>query len=194
MPRPNQIVEQRRALLPLVAKAFSDLGYRRATTAEIARYCAVRENILYRLWKDKKAMFIASIHYVYDLAVETWTKEATRSGAGFSVTDVLEYEAKHLGEFGHFRMLFAGLGETNDPEIRTALAEIYREFFKFIRKRIAENRREGDLAVRVDAAVASWALIGIGTVSTLGKELDLMSPRTRKRLLKETGALLVDGA
>ena len=49
MPRPSKADERRRELLPLVAEAFSELGYRRATTAELAARCGVQENILYRL-------------------------------------------------------------------------------------------------------------------------------------------------
>ena len=63
MPRPSQSNEKRRQLLPVVARTFAELGYRRVTTAELAKRCNVRENILYRLWPDKKAMFVAAIDY-----------------------------------------------------------------------------------------------------------------------------------
>lgn len=56
MPRTDRQAAQQGELLPLLAQAFSDLGYRRATTASIARRCEVRENILYRRWNDKAAM------------------------------------------------------------------------------------------------------------------------------------------
>ena len=56
MPRVSRLAEKRRELLPIVARAFADLGYRRTTTAALAGSCGVQENILYRLWPDKKAM------------------------------------------------------------------------------------------------------------------------------------------
>jgi AcrR family transcriptional regulator len=59
-------------MLPLVARAFADLGYRRATTAALAKRCGVRENVLYRAWPDKKAMFIASIEFVWQLSMDIW--------------------------------------------------------------------------------------------------------------------------
>ncbi len=71
MARPNQADSRRKELMPIVTGAFSELGYRRTTTAELAKRCGVRENILYRLWPDKKAMFVASIEYVYKLSAET---------------------------------------------------------------------------------------------------------------------------
>ena len=67
MPRPNRTAERRRELIPVIARAFTELGYRRSTTAELARRCEVQENILYRLWPDKRAMFIAAIeHMAFD--------------------------------------------------------------------------------------------------------------------------------
>jgi AcrR family transcriptional regulator len=74
MPRPSQISRKRQELLPIVARAFAELGYRRATTAELARRCGVPQNILYRIWPDKKAMFIAAIDYVYELSAATWQR------------------------------------------------------------------------------------------------------------------------
>ena len=48
--------ERRAEFIPILANAFAELGYRRATTAELARRCDVQENILYRLWPDKRSM------------------------------------------------------------------------------------------------------------------------------------------
>ena len=72
MARINRSQERRETLLPRLARAFAELGYRRTTTAELARRCRTRETTLYRLWPDKKAMFIAAIRYVYDLFESTW--------------------------------------------------------------------------------------------------------------------------
>lgn len=44
MPRPSRLPEKRRELLPTVARAFAELGYRRATTAELARRCGVPDH------------------------------------------------------------------------------------------------------------------------------------------------------
>jgi len=96
MARPSRIAEKRRELLPIVARAFSELGYRRATTAELARRCGVRENILYRIWADKKAMFIEAISYVYELAAGIWIAQARKSPPGSEVAALLDYESATL--------------------------------------------------------------------------------------------------
>ncbi len=189
MGRPSRIEEQRRNLLPVVARAFNDLGYRGATTAEIARRCGVRENILYRLWKDKKAMFIASIDHVYERTVSTWMQLGSRRG-GFSPTAVLEHESEHLGEFGNHRIIFSGLGETDDPDIRAALSRMYRRFQAFIAERMPPGAR-GPRS-RADADISAWAMIGLGTVFTIGRELGILSPAARKRLLASMGKRLLE--
>lgn len=193
MSRPSQIEEKRKELLPIVAQAFSELGYRRATIAEIAYRCDVQENILYRLWQDKKAIFIAAIHHVYDSTIQVWTEQASRKSHSFSITDVLEYESDHLGEFGHYRILFTALGETDDQEIGEALTKAYRGFYNFIRDKLEEQSEKSPGSGSGDPAIAAWALMGLGTISTIGRELELMSPRVRKRLLKEGGKWLVGG-
>jgi AcrR family transcriptional regulator len=163
MPRPDRSDERRRELLPVVTAAFAELGYRRTSTAELAERCGVRVNILYRLWPDKKAMFVAAIQHVFECSLETWQLLVEDlDDPADAASELLRYEAKHLGEHGLYRILFAGLGETDDPEIKAALAETYGRFLAFIRTHVAAHRgvtsRGG--GAPVDRAV--WAILGLG--------------------------------
>jgi len=180
-------------MIPKIAQAFSELGYRRATTAELAKRCAVRENILYRHWRDKKAMFIASIDYVYQQAAEVWRQLL---GACDETADtaeqLLNHEAKHYGETGMHRIILAGLSETDDPEIREALRRMYARFHSFIRGQIVAHRG-GDGAAAPDATTAAWAIVALGNVSGIGRELGLLSAQARRRLMIGAGRLLLEG-
>lgn len=191
MGRPSRVQEQRRTLLPTVAKAFADLGYHRATTALIARRCGVRENILYRLWRDKKDMFLASLRYVYDLSMETWTA-AGRRRPGAALLAGLDYESEHIGEFGNYRVLFAALTEAADPDIRAALRRIYRDMHRFLSARVRELRGPSHRSPE-DIDLAAWGLISLGTYSTIIRELDLAPRRTRSGLLAVLGRKLAGG-
>ena len=175
MGRPDGSAERRRRMLPELCLAFQDLGYHRATTASIARRLGVRENVLYRLWPDKKAMFLAALRHVRDLALATWTE---RGGTPFSLLRALDYEAGHVGRFGNYRILFAALSEPDDHEIRSAVREVYRDFHAFIARRAGRGE---------NAALIAWGLIGLGTASTLARELGLASPRRRGALLRRVG-------
>jgi len=194
MARPNQTDQKRKELLPIVAQAFAELGYRRATTAELARRCKVRENILYRLWSDKKAMFIASIGYVYEQAAQAW-QDVLREEEGDTpaAERLLKHEAEHYGESGLHRIIHAGLSETDDPEVRAALRNMYERFQRFIRRQVVEHRDGQSQGTHPDATVSAWAIVGLGNVANISRELGLLTDRQRKRLMADAGRLLLDG-
>lgn len=181
MARPSRLPEQRRELLPVLAKAFTELGYRRATTAALARACGVRENILYRHWPDKVGMFCAALDHVGTRALAVWQEAAAGDGA----RGVLRHEAEHLGEFGAYRILFAALSETDEPEIRRAVKRVYRSFYKLLSTEIEA------VAEPEDAEMLTWAVIGLGTVATITQELGLLSRAARRQLILQVGAQLL---
>jgi len=190
MPRPDRSAERRAELLPIVAAAFAELGYRRTSTADLAQRCDVRVNILYRLWPDKRAMFVDSIRHVFEGSLATWEKRlASIDDPADGLAQLLRYEGRHLGEHGLYRILFAALGETDDPDIHAALVDTYGRFVRFIRVQVAASRGLGPKAGGQGVELAAWAIVGLGTVANIGRELGLLSPRQRERLLTEVGAL-----
>jgi hypothetical protein len=92
-----------------------------------------------------------------------------------------------------YRIVFAGLSETDDPEIRETLQKMYSRFQVFIRKQIQTHRTpyEGDSCPPAD--LAAWALIGLGTVANIGRELGLLTDARRKRLIQSVGKHLLEG-
>ncbi|MCP3861480.1 MAG: TetR/AcrR family transcriptional regulator, partial [Phycisphaeraceae bacterium] len=136
MARASKLKARRDEFTPIIATAFAELGYRRATTAELARRCGVQETILYRIWPDKKAMFLAVIEFVYDASRETWGRILAEADQARGARTILEYEADHHGEFGLYRIVFAGLSEVDEPEIRKTLKKMYSRFHRFVRDQI----------------------------------------------------------
>ena len=194
MPRPDRRRERRQELLPILAAAFAEMGYRRATTAALASRCSVQETVLYRLWPDKKKMFLAAIDHVFQRSVAVWAGLLRDEGPdGTAAEKILAHEVEHHGEFGLYRILFAGLGETDDPQIEDHLRRTYGAFQRFVRDRIEEHRRRRRGTSVPDAELAAWALLGLGTIANIGRELELFSARSRKRLLSEAGRLLLEG-
>jgi AcrR family transcriptional regulator len=153
----------------------------------------VRENVLYRLWPDKKAMFLASIRYVYDHSVEIWMKLLADRGRRASPAErLLDYEAVHHGEFGLYRIVFAGLSETDDADIRSALHDMYARFAGFLEQRIREHRAEGR-GTALPADLTAWAVVGLGTVADICRELRRGDAALRRRLLADAGRVLLHG-
>lgn len=194
MPRRNNSSQRRKQLVPFLAETFAELGYRRTTTAELARRCRVRENILYRLWPDKKQMFLAAIDHVFKNSIETWESLLNHKKSGDTTAErILKYESKHHGEFGLYRIVFAGLSETDDPEIRDMLHQMYTRFHRFIRQQITAHHEEEEKGPHPAADLSAWALVGLGTMANIGRELGLLSERRRVKLFNEIGRLLLSG-
>jgi len=78
--------------------------------------------VLYRLWPDKKAMFVAVLERVYDASLRSWEKLLSPTDERSAAERLLAYEATHHGEFGFYRLIFAGLSETDDPQIWSGCA------------------------------------------------------------------------
>ncbi len=195
MPRPNLSSGKRREFLPILARAFAELSYRRTTTAELGRRCGVRENVLYRLWPDKKAMFIAAIDYVFDLSARTWGGIlADCSSPAEGARKLLDYEARHHGEFGHYRIVFAGLSETDDPEIRAALRRMFGRFHRFLANQIETGRGRSARKSKTDPSMIAWAMLGLGTAANISRELGLLTDTQRRRLIGQMGQLMLDNS
>lgn len=181
MSRPSQIDEQRKRLLPIVCLTFRDLGYRRTTTAELARRCEVRENILYRLWPDKKTMFLATIDDIFQSRAEKWEHLlAGISDPGRRVEHLIAYETQHQSEFGFYRVIFTALSETDDDEMRETLVRMYRQFHKLVVQQITKGRDGQHTGLA--ASDSAWGLIGLATISNIIVELNLLGPRQRQQM------------
>ena len=194
MPRPNRSAERRNELLPVLAEAFARIGYRKATTAELARRCGVQETVLYRLWDDKKAMFLASIDHVFERSLAIWEALlAARDSEGTGAERILAHEATHHGEFGLYRVLFTGLDEVDDAAVRAHLRDTYRRFHRYLRDRIVEHRASRAIEGGVDPEAAAWAMLGLGTISSIGREVGMLSSSARRTLLSNVGRALLEG-
>ena len=143
--------------------------------------------MLYRLWPDKKAMFVAVLDHVYDTSLAAWEKLLTATDERSAAERLLAYEATHHGEHGFHRLVFAGLSETDDPGIRDALAQLYVRYHEFIVRRLVEHRGGRDAGM----AASAWALIGLGTMTSIGRELGLLSAASRQRLWQDIGPVLL---
>jgi hypothetical protein len=133
-------------------------------------------------------MFIAAIEHVYDASAAVWEKLLAGDRKQTSAERLVRYEATHHGEEGLYRIVFAGLSETDDPEIRAALGRMYVRYHEFVVRRLAEHGADRKKPRR---ELAAWALIGMGTIGSIGRELGLIGPGERRNLWDEVGTLLL---
>jgi AcrR family transcriptional regulator len=182
-------MSKKETLLPTLVSAFAEMGYRRATTAALAKRCEVQETILYRIWADKKAMFVDAIDYVAENTLRIY-REVLKSApdATNPVGVLVNYEATHLGEFRNYRIVFSALPECNDPEVRQALQRMYHRIHVFIVEIMARSVPKS----AVNIANMSWGIIGLGTIITIMNELNIMNAAEREQVFKQVAALMID--
>jgi len=177
--------------LPLLAGAFSELGYRRATTAELAVRCDVQETILYRLWDDKKAMFMAAIDYLFKFRLGRVREVLDKVPPGEDALSALtEDVANSLGKMGLYRIIFAALGELQDAEIRQALRELYQHNHRLVVKLLAD-RQDGRTPVHLKDQDTAWGVLGMVTMMNIVIELELLGPRQRKTAFTQVAKALL---
>ena len=192
MPRPNRQEDRRAELTPELARVFAELGYRRSTTALLAERLGVAENALYRLWPDKRAMFCAALDHVYSVSEAAWSTLLESDGDGRSAAArILEFEARHHGELGLYRIVFAGLSETDDAKIRAGLVRLYRRFQRFVAGALEEATDDARPPGAPSIDALAWAFLGLGTVASIGRELGLLGRSQRAELLGDVGGLLL---
>lgn len=183
-------------MLPLMARAFAELGYRRATTAALAKRCGVRENVLYRAWPSKKAMFLASIEHVWEKSMEIWQgliAESAKRGAD-AARLILNYESTHHGETGLYKIIFAGLAEAHDRQIAAALRRMYCGFHEFIAAQVQALRQDSPSSNSPSGPsdeLRAWGILGVATVVNIDRELKLLKPRDRAVLFTQLSRLLI---
>lgn len=192
MARPSLAHQRREDLLPVIASTFGKMGYRRTTTAGLARACRVQETQLYRLWPSKKAMFLAVLNDLYKLETDGWKRLLAEGDVDRGVASILSTEARTRGESALHRITLSALSESDDPEITDAVVRMYKQFHQFIRDILQRYhaRAPVDDADPLDPSLAAWALIGLGTITNIGRAFNLFSRPTQKKLILAAGSKL----
>lgn len=194
MARPNKSEERRRKLLPLLAEAFSELGYHRSTTAELAAKCDVQEVVLYRLWPNKNSMFVAAIEFLFDRRMEKWqatlaepSKDSTRAAR------LIELTSQNLGEQPLYRIVFAALSETDDAEIKNVLRRLYQKYHERVAMEVTRHRKQAKVQNTANDDDTAWALIGLVAFMNIVLDLNLMKVTNQRRFFTTIASWLLNG-
>ncbi len=156
--------ERRKQLLDCALVLFSEQGYARATTAQLAKAAGVTEPIIYRHFPSKKALFIALIERTGDETLSRW--KADLAGAG----DPAERLHRLIGDnpmvtprgLSGYRVFLQAITETGDEEIREALNRHIEKLHTFMCRELAEAQDKHRVTSRYSAEVLAWLLINIG--------------------------------
>ncbi|MEM1444971.1 MAG: TetR/AcrR family transcriptional regulator [Planctomycetota bacterium] len=187
--------DQRRIdLLPVLARVFADHGYAGTTTAKLAAATELRENQLYRLWPSKKAMFLAVLEDIAEQQTRWWEEHFEdpryRADPAAAARAVLDDEGKQRGSTGLHRLIFAGLSEASDPDVRAALQAMYARLHAYIQRVVKQQKTTDPDACLASPALCAWSLVALGSFANIARELDLFPVATQRRLFNQLGGAL----
>lgn len=162
---PRRSAQQRRRLILQSAQAvFAASNYAKVGTADLAKAAGISEPALYRYFRSKKDLFIATLKDSGARLLEIWERLA------MEVVNPLDIIwAIGLGYYDHLRsrspvmkLLFQAISEADDPDIRRALHENFAAFIRFLSENIEEGKRRGLIRQEVNTNVAAWQFMAMG--------------------------------
>jgi len=189
----------RSELVPVLVDVFAERGYRKATTAYLAERCGIQEVELYRAWPSKRDMFLAAIDRVFEAVRAEWSQVIEQvdgdndAASQTAAQRLLSHQSLSHGDRGFYRIIFAGLSELDDPEIRRALRRLYSRFHGYVVEQVTAHREDkGQASDEQSARRDAWALVGLAAVCDIGRSLGMLGRDERRNLLADVGAQLLE--
>ncbi len=156
--------ERREQLLDRAAELFSERGYARATTSELAKAAGVTEPIIYRHFKSKRDLYVALIERTGRETLAQW--EADLDGAA----DPADRLRRLLGDNpmvsakgkGPYRVFLQSISEVDDESIHAAVSEHIASVHAFIAREISAAQEARQVTDKFSADVIAWMLLHMG--------------------------------
>lgn len=155
--------KRREQLLDCAAEVFSEFGYARATTSQLARAAGVTEPIIYRHFKSKRDLFVALIRRTGDDTIVQWEEDLADAKNHAERLRMLLADNPMVDPRGApaYRVIIQAMTEVEDEMIHAAVAEHMGRLHAFLTEEVSKGQHEGIVVTRVSADVIGWMLIDI---------------------------------
>ena len=156
--------QRREQLLDRALTLFSEHGYARATTAQLAKAAGVTEPIIYRHFASKKDLFIALIRRTGERTLALWEKDLTNAPDPAERLRLLIEDNPMVSEDGkeEYRVFLQAITEVDDPQIREALRDHIVGLHSFLTRELRTAQSEQKVGPRFTPELIAWLLINIG--------------------------------
>jgi AcrR family transcriptional regulator len=119
--------DRKRLLLTHAKEQFLTIGFHATTIEKIAQAAGVSEPVLYRLFDDKKTLFLEVLREIRESTLQRWQTEMAKQSAPLQKLQVLaaDYLGSSRDHASEFRVLHRSLVETQDAEVTGFLRTFY---------------------------------------------------------------------
>lgn len=168
--------DRRDEILRSATEVFGRLGFRSATTSELARAAGVSEALLYQHFPSKQSLLVACIerlgNEIYDglQILLSSDEDPTRTFADLARR--LERIVVRRPEI--HRLGFVILAELEEPEIRDATRAMVERNVDLLARAISRGQKRGSIRRDQDPDQIAWLLVGLYQLFGLLQRLDLL--------------------
>lgn len=178
-PRPSKrlpAAERRLQLLQTASKLFSELGYARTTTSQLAQAAGVTEPIIYRHFASKRDLFVALVEQTGQRTLEIWNESLATAKNPADRLEILlgKNPMVALGdeEASAYRVILQSITEVDDEVIHKAVDEHFHAMHAFLVPEVEAAQEAGEVRKRFPAEMIAWMLIdlalGYGVLQAMG--------------------------
>jgi AcrR family transcriptional regulator len=159
--------ERREEILAVALERFAEGGYHGTSTEAIARDAGISQPYLFRLFRTKKALFLACSDRACEKVIAAFQGAAERAAPGHELEDMGHAYVNELLPDRHaLLMLMQGYAAVADPEIQEHVRDGYGEVVEEV------GRLSGASPDEVWSIFAHVMLLNIITALDLGKIAD----------------------
>lgn len=182
----TQAVEQQ--YLPLIARAFAEIGYETITMRQLARACDLDITQLSEYWPDKPSMFVAALEYAYEATETTWSLLLQPNPPIEAAERLLGIAAQMGSEFSVAKMFDTGLGASDEPKIRATLRRMNRRLARFLAGEVTQKHMDALDGKGGDEALRSQAGVVLRELARVQQRADEKAAERRESMIRELTA------
>lgn len=156
--------QRREQLLDCAAKLFSQRGYAKATTAQLAKAAGVTQPIIYRHFDSKKHLFIALIERAGRDTLAAWKRHMRGAKDSAERLRRLIGDNPMVSPAGRnaYRVMLQAITEVSDKQIRAAISTHIHALHEYLCTEIERAQDEHRVTKRFESSLIAWLLIDIG--------------------------------
>ena len=147
-------------ILNAAARVFARKGYDRANVSDICRKARISNGALYKYFRNKEEVYLATLHRMVGLFSETQAKYLPVNKSIYEVIhDMLKEVESFAQSHSDYIVIYLDLGSPSMKRFSDAVSErIERPSRDFWVKLVEEGKRRGEVDTKLNSEIAAYAV------------------------------------
>ncbi len=170
--------DRRSQILEMATEVFGKRGFRGSALRDVADACGVTEPLIYKYFRSKRELFLATIDHATELAFRAVAEEVGAAGTGAQTLKAFArvFDGQTGHKLGTGVLVQAAAEAGKDPDIRAAVTETITKRLSTVRDLVVKGKSDGSLAAGANADVLAWQLLSAVLAATMLAGVDVGFP------------------